>query len=280
MDESGAEIREGRELVADIADDPREPREHCGLGSPGDRERRAGEQVGERDCGERERDRCGERAEIAVPPSGEEGRGDQPVHGSRGEHRPALVAAVELGDRRDAGEDAAQHEQRRGEGAERGRSQPVLPADRRPEVEEPEERGCRDDVPFGRVGLGEQDRDLRQAGRDADAEQARPSLPDGDDRRACEDERGEPGSRGAQLAALEPDGSRRKGGADEPEARDELGRPGERRRDAGGRDPGRDEHRRPVGNEVVQDLGGEQRHVARRRCRRPRPRAPSGTCSS
>ena len=167
-----------------------------------------------------------------MAPGGEEEGREPAVHGRRRQHRPALGPAVELrqGDR--AREDAAENQEGGRERAERGALKAVLPGGRSAEIEEPAERRSGDDVPLGRSRLGEQHDNLREGRGDADDEELRPALPHGDGRGPREDERGEPGPGGAQLAGLQADRGRRERCTDEPEAGDQLGAPGERGDDA------------------------------------------------
>ena len=129
------------------------------------------------------------------------------------------------------------------------------------EIDAQKQCGGRDDVPFGRLGLGDEERDLRDARGDAEDEQARPALPYRNGRGAGEDERGESCPGCGQLARFEPDGRRREERADQAEARDQLGRPCNGRGDTGRGDPAGDQQGGPIGNEVVQHLRREQRHV-------------------
>ena len=170
VDQGGGEVGERSHLVTHLVDPTGQPGENRRFRGPGDRQRRARKEIGEREGDDRKPDGCEECAEIAVEPSREQQRREPDVDRCDAEQHPALVGSGKCGDDASAGKESAYERQRCGQGREVRRLESKLERDRGPQEEQPQDGAHRNDVPFRRLGLRDQDRSLRQRSRHADGE--------------------------------------------------------------------------------------------------------------
>ena len=261
------EVRARGSLEAHLAHAAREPRERCGLGGPGVRERPVREDVRDADRAEREGERDQKVAE--VPGAAEESRADRSVHGGADEQVDAAVARIAVleerlrGVEREAG--ARNDEGRRKRNEPLGLA-PQLPADAGGEVQQAEDRRERKQPRVGPSSIGEEHEHLRRGQDRARDQEPAPAKRHSDGDGRCQHERHEGGADGGETRVGDQEG-RRHHRADESDSRDELFAPNERHAETDGGDARRDDECCCSGKQVVQRGCCKQRRVAARDAR-------------
>jgi hypothetical protein len=257
---SGAEVGEGPDCVSRLVDSPSEPGEHRGLGRPGNRECRSGEDDGQPDGGKRERDRSEQRTEVAIRRPREERRGEQSEREGSHEHRPSAFIAGEERYAGHAREDTRDDAERCRQAREALCLAGPVQADRRCDVQRREEAGEQDPIPIRRLAVHEEDCDLRDAGNKADGEKPWPVAFHGDRRRGCEDDAGE-GRPDRRQLVLEQHHHRDERRPDQPDPGYELGAPDERGDEPDRCDSGGDCQGAEVRDELVERRRGDEGRI-------------------